>query len=133
MNKKSNIILLAIAFILTLTFLVSPNTDNNICSDFLISCSVKMKQVVVYRGIEITPLKVLSDSRCPVDVVCIWTGEITISVRLSYGINSKEVIMKSNQGLEFAGKTVTIINVTPLPHTKKVILDNDYNFRFSIN
>lgn len=79
---------------------------------------VALGQKTVIAGISITPLEVISDSRCPVDVTCVWAGEIQVKVKLEKGSLSKEVVMKilGADGAErvvFAGSAVALTEVTP--------------------
>lgn len=65
-----------------------------------------LNQRIFNNGIYITPLAVVSDSRCPSGVQCIWAGEITIKIKLEKGIVSKEVNLGETKNVIFEGSQV---------------------------
>lgn len=91
-----------------------------------------LNQKILNGGVFITPLEVMSDSRCPVDVVCFWAGEVSLKVRLEKGAVSKEVILKLQTPLTFEGNEVSLTNVTPENNSKKPFNKEDYRFTFLV-
>jgi hypothetical protein len=91
-----------------------------------------LSQKILNNGVFITPLEVVSDSRCPVDVTCIWAGEVTLKVLLEKGTISKEVSLKSNTPLVFENKNITLTDVTPENNSKKSFNKGDYRFTFLV-
>lgn len=68
-------------------------------------------------------LKSIEDSRCPVDLVCIWEGEVTATLEVTIG-NSVEIISLKNtdpgksltvKGVQY---TVRLVDVRPYPGEK---------------
>lgn len=47
--------------------------------------TARLGQTVRLGGVEIRPLEVLEDSRCPRDVDCVWAGRIRLKVRVGGG------------------------------------------------
>lgn len=39
-------------------------------------------ETVRVHGMQVTPLRVLEDSRCPQNVSCIWAGQVRLAVRI---------------------------------------------------
>ena len=89
-------------------------------------------QRVFTHGVFITPLEVISDSRCPVDVVCIWAGEVTLKTRLEKDDVSQEMVLKLQTPATFQGSTVSLINVMPENNSKKPYEKGDYRFTFLV-
>ena len=89
-------------------------------------------QKILSKGGFITPLEVISDSRCPVDVVCIWAGEVTLKTRLEKDAVSQEVVLKLQTPTTFQGSTVSLVNVTPENNSKKLYEKEDYRFTFLV-
>ncbi len=42
-------------------------------------------QVASIDGIRVRPLAVIEDSRCPIDVVCVWAGRLVVRAEVSGG------------------------------------------------
>ncbi|MFZ2763750.1 MAG: hypothetical protein WAX80_01790 [Minisyncoccia bacterium] len=89
-------------------------------------------QRVLNNGVLITPLEVISDSRCPVDVTCIWAGEVSVKVRLEKGAVIKEVILKSQTPFVFGDYSVSLTAVAPENNTQRPIAKEDYRFIFLV-
>lgn len=72
------------------------------------------------------------DSRCPVNVQCVWAGNAEVSLR----INREEVVLNTNSGMqrsaEVDGYTVRLSKVTPEPvHGSKEITE-EYRIRIVV-
>ena len=82
------------------------------------------------QEISITFNKVISDSRCPSDVVCFWQGEVQIELLIKIKeFEPINVIMTENQAknhYEFVGFTLILLKVEPYPISNKRISSSDY-------
>lgn len=90
-----------------------------------------LNQRIYKFGVHITPLEVLSDSRCPKDVQCVWAGEVKIKARLEDGTRSEIVTFVTGSPISFGNKHVTLMRVAPAK-TQKAITPSDYRFTFSV-
>lgn len=102
---------------------VSPAAENT---------GAALNQKILDNNVYITPLLVVSDSRCPVDVMCVWAGEVTLKTKLEKGRVSKEVVLKLNAPTAFEGILVTLVSVTPENNSKKPFAKEDYRFIFKV-
>ena len=79
---------------------------------------------------------VKSDSRCPVDVVCVWQGDATAEIGLWVGMGPTHPFTLSLNGtpksVTFAGREVTFVALSPEPRSSRVIKPEDYRARFRI-
>lgn len=91
-----------------------------------------LEQKIFTGGVFITPLEVVSDSRCPVDVTCVWAGEVTLKTKLEKGSVSKEVVLRMNQSTAFEGALVTLVSVTPENNSKQPFAKEEYRFTFLV-
>ncbi len=91
-----------------------------------------LNQKILNNGVYITPLEVVSDSRCPVDVTCIQAGEVALKVLLAKGTASKEVTLKSDVPLVFENSPIMLTGVTPANNSKKSFAKEDYRFTFRV-
>lgn len=46
------------------------------------------ESAVVPGGLKVTFDRVVSDSRCPIDAICIWAGEAVLALKLSRGADA---------------------------------------------
>lgn len=74
-------------------------------------------------GVSITVREIIEDSRCPVNVQCVWAGIIIIRVDINVEGVKKEAILEFGKPYYFNGKTITLIEAG---------VKNNYNFKFNI-
>jgi hypothetical protein len=91
-----------------------------------------LKQRIMTNAMHITPLEVVSDSRCPIDVQCIQAGTVTVRALVEVGANSETVVLTLNKATTFVGKRLTLVSATPAKSSKQVILPTDYKFGFEV-
>ena len=94
--------------------------------------TASLNQKVLINGVYITPIKVESDSRCPIDAVCIWAGEVTLKVKLEKGGTSKEVTLKQDTPFVFQGSEVSLVGVSPENEAGKPFTQEAYLFAFKV-
>lgn len=46
------------------------------------------ESAVVTGGLKVTFDRVVSDSRCPIDAICVWAGEAVLALKLSRGTDA---------------------------------------------
>ena len=82
-------------------------------------------------GPQVTPLEVIEDSRCPVEVDCVWGGQVRLLVRvgLPSGTNTHEI--GTNAPIDIADGQLRLVAVTPDQHVGVQIAPADYRFRFA--
>jgi hypothetical protein len=79
----------------------------------------------------------LGDSRCPLNAVCIWEGEVTCRLDINYGGKVvQKMLVKSGNSPEyattdFAGYTIRF-DVQPYPEAGKSIAKSSYFLRLII-
>jgi hypothetical protein len=88
-------------------------------------------------GLQVGFDAVKSDSRCPLDAVCVRAGEAILAVRLSEsGSDQAERELKTDpSGSETAYRTYTIklVTLTPYPRSGRPIQPGDYVATFTVN
>ncbi len=106
------------------------------CPTIKETTKAKIDEKIFNKGVYITPKQVISDSRCPKDVQCIWAGELKVRVLLrNSGITNpveKELDITMGTPAMFDGKTVTLSNAEPAPDSKVSIEPSDYIFEFQV-
>lgn len=102
------------------------------CPDASETPRAKLDQTIVLSGVSITPTKVISDSRCPTDVVCIQAGTIEVRTRLLSEGGEQIADLKLHEPITFAGKRIELVDATPAPHSKKQIADAERQFEYRV-
>lgn len=65
-------------------------------------------------GITIRPLAVVEDSRCAIDVQCVWAGRLILAVELGQpGAPPQRLNLTLGQPLPVAGGTLTLVGAAP--------------------
>lgn len=81
----------------------------------------------------ITVNTLVGDSRCPVDVQCIWAGEFKVNVTLVTASKSETRDISSGEApYSFDGHTISIANVIPAPKSTAKIATNEYRITFHV-
>lgn len=83
-------------------------------------------------GVEITPIGILEDSRCPTDVQCVQAGTVRVraNVRTKSGVSTAD--FKLGEAVTVGGETVTLTTVLPEKNSKKPVVYADYLFTFKV-
>jgi len=85
----------------------------------------RLSQLATVLGLSFTPVEILEDSRCPMDVQCIQAG----TVRLRATVGSTSVILALNKVVAIQGITLELADVTPLSRATVPIVSGDYRFK----
>lgn len=83
-------------------------------------------------GIALSFEKVIQDSRCPIDVVCIRAGDVTTRISLSSPNEQKQIDLSSEKEELFGAYTIAIESVSPSPSASTPIFEREYEVMFSI-
>lgn len=83
-------------------------------------------------------LEVVHDSRCPKDVVCIWAGEVTVTVEITYRESlHQKTLVKSGAAEEYVSTDFQEyeiqFDVQPYPESGKTIRQEDYFLKLIVN
>ena len=92
------------------------------------SIDAKLGQTVTVGGPKVTPLKVLEDSRCPMEARCIWAGRVRLSVRIETGAGTKVQELASDKPLPVADGVLELQGVMPPRSTQHPLKPSDYRF-----
>jgi len=97
------------------------------------SLVTSMGQVSTAMNVSITPKTLVSDSRCPIDVECVWAGTVEVKAVISINqVSQGEQVFKLGEEKVFGAHSITLSEVNPAPKSKINIPDSLYRFTFSI-
>jgi hypothetical protein len=76
------------------------------------------------------------DSRCPIDVVCVWQGEAVVAFRLSWADGREQDLRLRHEGegsrAVLGGYRFELKGVTPAPESTRVLRVTDYRIRLLV-
>ncbi len=100
---------------------------------------VRQNSCIAAEGYKLLFKEVLTDSRCPEGVACIWAGEVTVIVSVykdSEFIEDKKLVFITNNNAENLKwitpylnndqKRINSLSIEPYPNVKKTIKPKDY-------
>lgn len=90
----------------------------------------RLGRTVSVDGPRVTPIRVLEDSRCPMEARCVWAGQVRLHVRIRTGSGSVLREIVSNTPLPVADGTLELVSVMPPKSTQRPIRARDYRFGF---
>ena len=87
-----------------------------------------------YNSVTITPLAIISDSRCPSDpkVQCIWAGTVQIKALIESDVESAVKEIELNKPVTTFADVVTLTAVTPEKSLDAEIATSSYEFTFRV-
>ncbi len=129
--KKIIVVFLA-GFLSAISF--AQEKDSAVVEQVRINADLGVGQDFLVDKTKIKFLGVISDSRCPKQVTCIWPGEakVLLGIELSGEYFEKEVVL-SGGGAELALSEVLqmqMTGLTPYPETAKGIAPEEYCLSF---
>jgi hypothetical protein len=92
------------------------------------STEVRLGQRVNLGGPKVTPLRVLEDSRCPMEARCVWAGRVRLEVRIELGSAATVRELASDKPLPVADGQLELLGVMPPTSTQRTIAPQDYRF-----
>ncbi len=108
-----------------------PKCEFSPCPISQIENQVSINQKISIGEVSITPLKVISDSRCPKGVQCIWAGTVSVNIKLEKEGGIQETEVELGKPITFAGDMVSLVSVSPEKNSKDID-SSDYRFTFSV-
>lgn len=93
---------------------------------------VSLGQTITLNQVSITPVSVVEDSRCPVDVTCIQAGTTRLQVRIKTALGESTQTVRLEQPLSMEGVRIEFVGVTPAPRSTEQIIPSVYRFTFEV-
>ncbi len=127
-------IILAILFLLLILLLNCSDSITNPNTPFALSDTVKIKykETVHHEkeNISLTFNSLISDSRCPIGVLCVWEGNAKIGFKFSNQNNSVNFSLHTYRNFTrdttLLGYNIKLISVSPYPHVDYSYSANQY-------
>jgi len=81
-------------------------------------------------GLKVRPLRVIEDSRCPTNVVCVWAGRIVVRTEIQGGSWRQVRDLELGKGQQIADGALTLVAVAPAKIAGAGIDPRAYRFTF---
>ena len=118
-----------------------PNCHFSACPDNGVPSQTDARTVLIEttigegaRGLDVyvTPIELMEDSRCPVDVTCIWAGRVVVRVQLESGLGTAVERFEVGTEITTEAEIVELVEVRPTPRSGTALSPDDYTFIFRI-
>ena len=93
----------------------------------------RIGQTVFVDGPHVTPIKVIEDSRCPINARCVWAGRVVLRVKVTGGAWQRTIDLTMGEPVQVADGGLTLVSVTPDKRTDLAIKPRDYRFAFTFH
>lgn len=91
----------------------------------------RLGQTVFVDGPHVTPIRVIEDSRCPMNARCVWAGRVVLRVKVTGGAWQRTIDLTMGEPVQVADGGLTLVSVTPDRRTDLAIRPRDYRFAFT--
>ena len=108
----------------------NPNPENHLVLGDTVTVNYGHTLMNVQEHIWLSFDSLLEDSRCPINVLCVWAGNARLN--FSFGCLANRSRFALNTFQSFQSDTtlynyhITLIDVLPVPHTDSSYTANDY-------
>ena len=82
-------------------------------------------------GPKLTFEEVIEDSRCPMDALCVWAGQVVIDVSVGNASPARHS-MRPDESVLWDRFEVRLVRVEPYPSSAAPIEPSDYRARFRV-
>ena len=109
---------------------IGPNCEFAACpgeSDNPTSADFKIGDSITLSLVRITPTEIITDSRCPIDVECIWEGDLEVLVQ----VEGHEHIFSLGETQNLEVHSITFVDASPVPTSTATIEEGEYTLTFS--
>lgn len=90
-----------------------------------------LNQRVYVDGPQVTPIKLLEDSRCPINARCVWAGRVRLEVRIDLGSRSETREISTEQPIQVADGQLALVEVEPGLMAGEQAKPEEYRFGFT--
>lgn len=88
----------------------------------------RIDETVAVGPLQLTPVKLVEDSRCPKDVQCISAGRVRVSVRID---GADPVELMQGQPLTLSQGTLMLVETYPERRKDWTLYSDEYRFGFT--
>ncbi len=114
---------------------IEPNQQFNLGDTLLIDYKESFHNTE--NNITVTLDSLLSDGRCPVDVMCFWAGNAEVKIGLKINETSYHLFLNTFRGYRrdslISGYRTELLDLYPYPHSDSSYKKEDYQIKIVID
>lgn len=92
--------------------------------------TARIGQIAYTNGLRVRPIAVVEDSRCPIDVECVWAGRLIVRVVVNGGSWRQQRDLELGKPQHIADGALTLVSATPQKKAGAKIGPRAYRFTF---
>lgn len=78
-----------------------------------ITLTVPLGQTALFNRTAVRPVRVIEDSRCPIEVTCVWRGRLRVEVMVGKAGRPRTLMLEDGKAVPFAGGSLTLVGSRP--------------------
>jgi hypothetical protein len=86
----------------------------------------------IFENLQIRPLSIEEDSRCPSDVQCIQAGTVRASVEIVSAMGTSTNTLSLGEAVTTEAETITLVSASPVPISTAHIPTSAYELTFEV-
>lgn len=90
-------------------------------------------QAAVVGSLQVRPISLVEDSRCPANVQCVWAGRLTVLAEIEGVPGTETAALTLGTALDLGPVSVTLVAAAPDKVEGKPIERGEYRFTFATN
>jgi hypothetical protein len=92
--------------------------------------AVPLRQPVRVGAVAVTPMKVVEDSRCPMNARCVWAGRLVVQTRIDGAGWRETVPIALGETYGTHGTVIALVAASPDKRTDVELQPTDYRFTY---
>ncbi len=103
----------------------APSVPGQVISDYG-QASLSLGNIVTFKDLSVSLLKVVDDSRCPQGVTCVWAGTANTELQISDSAGTSTQKIELGKAVTVGNQTIEIVSISPFPSKDKSISQSEY-------
>jgi hypothetical protein len=92
--------------------------------------TARLGELAFTNGLTVRPLQVIEDSRCPINVACVWAGRLVVRSEVSGGRWRQTRDLEMGKPQQIADGALTLIDAQPSKQAGAEADPRSYRFTF---
>jgi hypothetical protein len=113
-------------------YVIKPTTPSTPAPEIKLNVKAAVNQTVKALGVTITPTEVTEDSRCPIDVNCIWAGTVKVKATIVSAMGSSPMTLELGKPVTTEAEKITLTEVRPEAVAGEKPTPSQYSFTFLV-
>ena len=94
--------------------------------------SAALGEIADVGALKVRPIAIVEDSRCPIDVMCVWAGRVVVRSELIGGSWTETRDLELGRPQQLADGSLTLVEVQPPKRVDQAVDLASYRFTFRL-